>query len=252
MSENTCIFDSCIKRSNSFEVLSDNRFVIVFCFICLELKLFKLNKRAMTKKSLWILFAALAIIIGLYPSLYFIFDEKFGLLNSKSDGLLNNIVWNSAFYIHIILGGLALLIGWIQFSSKLRVKKPKLHRRIGIVYVISSLLSALTSLYVAYYATGGIISALGFASLGVVWFYTTLKAYLDIVKGNIIAHEKMMIFSYATCFAAVTLRIWLPVLVISLDEFILAYRIVAWLCWVPNLFVALLIVKSMEKRRVIN
>lgn len=205
----------------------------------------------MIKKILWVLFATFAIIIGLYPTLYFLLEKNFGLLSSKGVELLNNIFWNAAFYIHIVLGGLALLIGWIQFSSKLRIKKPRLHRQIGKVYVISSLLSALTSLYVAYYATGGFISALGFASLGVVWFYTTLKAYLVIVKGDIIAHEKMMIFSYATCFAAVTLRIWLPLLVFSLNEFILAYRIVAWLCWVPNLFVALLIVKRMEKRRVV-
>ena len=44
-----------------------------------------------------------------------------------------------------------------------------------------------------------------------------------------------MVYSYAACFAAVTLRIWMPLLVLAFGEFLPAYRVVAWLCWVPNL-----------------
>ena len=44
----------------------------------------------MTKKALWILFATIAIIIGLYPMLYFFLDKKFALLSTK-DNLL--IAW---------------------------------------------------------------------------------------------------------------------------------------------------------------
>ncbi len=43
------------------------------------------------------------------------------------------------------------------------------------------------------------------------------------------------IYSYAASFAAVTLRIWLPLLTIAFQDFVVAYRIVAWLCWVPNI-----------------
>ncbi|CAN5457041.1 hypothetical protein BH09BAC3_BH09BAC3_15260 [soil metagenome] len=206
----------------------------------------------MTKRVLWILFATMAIIIGLYPTLYFFLDSKFALLSTKDNELLNNIFWSSAFYIHIVLGGLAVLIGWTQFSPKIRAKKLSIHRQIGKVYVISSLFSALTSLYIAVYATGGIITSLGFFCLGVIWLYTTWTAYLHIKNGRIANHEKMMIYSYASCFAAVTLRIWLPLLVILFNDFTIAYRIVAWLCWVPNLLVALLIVKRIERQETIN
>jgi hypothetical protein len=45
-----------------------------------------------------------------------------------------------------------------------------------------------------------------------------------------------MIRSYALTFAAVTLRIWLPLFQNGFGmEFISAYVIIAWLCWVPNL-----------------
>jgi hypothetical protein len=36
-------------------------------------------------------------------------------------------------------------------------------------------------------------------------------------------------------FAAVTLRIELPLLVMAFGDFTPAYRVVSWLCWVPNL-----------------
>jgi len=79
----------------------------------------------------------LAILIGLYPSIYFLIDRNFGLLSSKSNEILTSTIWNIAFYIHIILGGLALLIGWLQFNSKIRIKRVKLHRLIGKVYIVS-------------------------------------------------------------------------------------------------------------------
>ena len=58
-----------------------------------------------------------------------------------------------------------------------------------------------------------------------------------------------MFFSYAACFAAVTLRIWLPLLTIAMGESNSAYRIVAWLCWVPNIIVAILILRNKKTVR---
>ncbi len=197
------------------------------------------------KKASWITIGILSTIVGLYPIIYFFID---GLLSSKSVELLNDNLWNIAFYGHITLGGLALLIGWLQFSNKLRIKNTELHRTIGKVYVISVLFSGIFSLFIAVNATGGIISILGFFTLGLIWLITTILGFKAIKKGNIKSHEKFMIFSYAACFAAVTLRVWLPLLTILMSEFNNAYRIVAWLCWVPNLIVAFLIVRNKRKQ----
>jgi uncharacterized membrane protein len=198
------------------------------------------------KKTGWIVFVALAIIVGLYPSIYFILSTKFGLLTTKNDELFKNMLWHTAFYLHIVTGGLALLIGWVQFNQKLLKSKPNIHRQIGKFYIIATLISALSSLYIAFYATGGVVSTLGFLGLGIVWLYTTSFGFIHIKNKNVTAHKAMMIYSYAACFAAVTLRIWLPVLVILLKDFTQAYRIVAWLCWVPNLLVAYFIVKRQK------
>lgn len=200
----------------------------------------------MAKKGIWIVMVLLAILIGLYPAIYFLVDREFGLLGNKTAELLTNTSWNIAFYIHIILGGVALLTGWTQFSSKLRAKNLALHRQMGKVYVISVILSSLAGIYIGFFATGGIVASTGFICLGIVWFSVTVKAYLDIRKGRVSQHQKMMTYSYAACFAAVTLRIWLPLLTIMLSgNFITAYIIVAWLCWVPNLIVANLITRRL-------
>jgi uncharacterized membrane protein len=185
----------------------------------------------------------LAVLVGFYPVLYFIMDRNFGLLSSKSQDLLNNITWNIAFYLHIVLGGLALLIGWIQFIQRWREKNLRLHRQVGKLYMMAVLISAFAGFYLALFASGGIISSLGFAILAITWFFTTYRGYALVRKRRIESHRKMMIYSYAACFAAVTLRIWLPLLINIFGEFIPAYRVVAWLCWVPNMIVAYLIIK---------
>jgi Predicted membrane protein (DUF2306) len=194
-----------------------------------------------------IIIAASAILIGIYPVIYFIVDRKFGLLSSKSDGLLSDVFWNVSFYIHIVFGGLALMIGWTQFVSKWRTAKLNWHRRIGKLYVIMVLLSALAGIHIAFHATGGFIASLGFICLGIIWFYTTLKAFLLIKEGKVDHHQRMMIYSYAACFAAVTLRIWLPLLTLAFHDFVKAYLIVAWMCWVPNMIVAYFIVRRLGR-----
>ncbi|MCL6265010.1 DUF2306 domain-containing protein [Flagellimonas myxillae] len=189
-------------------------------------------------KIAWVVFAFLAIGVGLYPVLYWVNSEPFGLLLSKTSALLESQLWNIGFYGHVTLGGVALLTGWSQFSKKIRARNLKLHRNLGKIYVVSVLISGICAVYIGFYATGGLIPALGFISLGVVWLYTTLKAYFAIRAKDLGLHQGMMIYSYAACFAAVTLRLWLPLLTMMFGEFLMAYKIVAWLCWVPNMIFA--------------
>lgn len=186
----------------------------------------------------WGVFVVLAVSIGLYPILYFVEGREFGLLPSKGDRLLNNVFWNIGFYGHIVFGGVALLIGWMQFSEKIRTTYIRLHRSVGKLYVISVLVSGVCGGYIALHATGGWISTLGFMGLAIIWVLTTLNAYRAVRNKDMDLHKGFMIYSYAATFAAVTLRIWLPLLHIVFDDFVVAYRLVAWLCWVPNMVFA--------------
>ena len=53
-----------------------------------------------------------------------------------------------------------------------------------------------------------------------------------------------MIRSWSLTFAAVTLRIYIPVSVVLGIRFELAYPAIAWLAWVPNLLVAELYLRA--------
>lgn len=194
-----------------------------------------------TNKVAWFVFVFLAIGVSLYPALYIYYaflGVDVALRQSKSIELLSNSFWNIGFYGHIIFGGIALMTGWSQFSQKLRQKRLNLHRNLGKVYVASVIISGVCAVGIGFFATGGWIASLGFVLLGLVWLYTTGTAYVAIRKKDLNLHQGMMIYSYAACFAAVTLRIWLPLLQLTLGEFLIAYKIVAWLCWVPNLVFA--------------
>ena len=201
----------------------------------------------LTKKISYYILAFCCVTIGLYPIIYFVIDRRFGLLSSKSEALLADNHWNTMFYTHIVLGGIALLIGWLQFNKKLRLKNLALHKSIGKIYVISVLLSAISGLYIGYFATGGIIAKSGFITMAVAWFITTFLGFSEIKKGNTIKHQKLMIYSYAICFAAVTLRIYLPIFSPLLGGFLPAYKLIAWLCWVPNIIVAYFFIKYQFK-----
>jgi uncharacterized membrane protein len=200
------------------------------------------------RKILWVIIVLLAILVGLIPLSYIEPDINSGFLELKDRALLQNIGWQIGFNAHIISGGIAIVIGWMQFSKGLLKKRPVWHRTIGKVYVVAGLTCGLSGVYIGYYATGGPVAATGFMTIGVIYFYTTLKGYLYIRNKQIAQHQAMMLYSYAACLAAVTLRLYVPFLTALTGDYFVAYRMVAWLSWIPNLMVAnaLIARKSVE------
>lgn len=196
------------------------------------------------KKLLFVIICIFALLIGAYPLIYVFVEHKYTFLGSKSPEILHNLIWRIVFFAHIIFGGISLFIGWRQFGSKFRNKYIRIHRSIGRLYVVSVLVSSVSAVYMGFYANGGIVSCVGFIILGTIWLITTMVAVVQIRKGNVVKHQQFMIYSYACTFAAVTLRIWLPVLKSITHDPDNSYIIVAWLCWIPNVLVAYFINKK--------
>lgn len=197
------------------------------------------------KKLLFVIMCAFALCIGAYPLIYAFVEHKYTFLSSKSPEVLHDMTWRTAFFAHIIFGGLALFIGWRQFGDSFRNKYITIHRIIGRLYVAAVIISSVSAVYMGFYANGGIISALGFICLGLMWLIMTLLGVVQIRKGCIIQHKKLMIYSYACTFAAVTLRLWYPLLKNITQDPAGSYVAVAWLCWVPNILVAYFINRKM-------
>ena len=183
----------------------------------------------------------LAILVALYLFIQYIVigaDAAEFVIDKLSRMTLQD-VWYMILYLHIITGIIAMSTGWIQFIHTLRKRSVHLHRAIGYLYSCTVLLSSIAGLYLAYYATGGWISV-GFILLSVSWLYTLLQAlYAIIIKKKQELHQAWMYRNYALTFAAVTLRIYIPIsmLLFGMNNFDMYYRAIAWLCWVPNLIV---------------
>lgn len=146
-------------------------------------------------------------------------------------------------YFHIFPSLIALVLGPFQFNEKFRNNKIHLHRLIGKIYLLSVLIGGLSGLYMAQFSFGGTISHLGFALLAVLWIFTGYKAYISIIRKNINAHYNWMVINFALTFAAVTLRLGLGIGFASGIAFEIFYPYLSWICWVPNLLVALIVVK---------
>lgn len=142
-------------------------------------------------------------------------------------------------YTHIFASAIALLLGPLQFSQKLRNSRPHLHRWLGRIYLSVGVgLGGLAALYMSVFAFGGLAAKLGFAGLAVAWLWTGFCAYRAIRRGAVHAHRHWMIRNFSLTLAAVTLRIYLPSSMLASIPFEIAYPIIAWLCWVPNWLVA--------------
>ncbi len=153
--------------------------------------------------------------------------------------LTQSTIWQIAFHMHFIGGAVALGVGWSQFIKKFRNEYLRTHRSLGKLYIVAILLiSAPGAFYLAVNATGGFNNVMGFGLMAICWFGFTITAFNYIRKGDIIAHEKWMIRSFAVTLAAVMLRIWMPLMLTAGIPGNEAYQAVSWLCWVPNLFVA--------------
>jgi uncharacterized membrane protein len=180
----------------------------------------------------WIVVAVLSAVIAVY-ALSFLVRGAAAFPPALRESFLAR-PWG--IYPHAALGAIALLVGPLQFRRSLWIHRRALHRRLGVVYVTCAALTGTAGMYMAAFSLGGWITHVGFGLLGLFTLVTTVLAYARIRQRRVAEHRDAMIFSFVCIFAAVTLRLELPLLVLAFrGDFPLAYAVVSWLCWVPNL-----------------
>jgi hypothetical protein len=137
--------------------------------------------------------------------------------------------------IHMLIAPLALLAGPFQFFPGLRARHLQLHRITGRIYVVCCLLAGVAALLTAPHASGGPIAGLGFSLLAVSWVGVTAGAWYAAVQRKIDLHRLLMRFSYAMTFAAVTLRLQIPLgLALGYASYSEMSVWLAYTCWIPN------------------
>jgi len=104
---------------------------------------------------------------------------------------------------HTLAGVLALVIGPINFSSRIRQRHLKLHRVLGRVYVLSVFVGAFTGIALA----SGRPGLPGTSMQAAAWIVCTTAAFITARNRQIPQHRQWMARSYAVTFTFVSSRV---------------------------------------------
>ncbi len=183
-------------------------------------------------RRLWLLAAFLSTMIAIVAYRYL---PGIGPLSPE---ILSNLFARPWLAIHVAGAATALLVWPVQFAPRLRVRAPWLHRWIGRSYVIGCLSGGLAGFVLAFGSTAGPIATVGFGTLAICWIAATVQGWRYAVTRRFDLHRAWMIRSFALTFAAVMLRLYLPIGPLLGLSFVEGYRATAFLSWIPNLIVA--------------
>ena len=180
----------------------------------------------------WTLVAILCLGIAAYSARYLLDPPQ------TQEQALGNPLGVPWLFVHVAGAVTALVVGSLQFLPALRRGSGAPHRWTGRVYVAGCLVGGAAGLILAPGSFAGPIASAGFGSLGVLWITVTLLGWRAATQGRFVEHRRWMIRSWALTLAAVTLRIYMP-LVGAFDlPFLPWYRAISFLAWVPNLMLA--------------
>ena len=225
-----------------------------------------MNKTNSFKKNFpWALMAFLAIVVTIIALAPYVTFNSENFNNATARYTTESTLRYVGLFVHAFAGGIALLIGSFQFLDGFRKRRPVIHRWMGRLYLVSILIGGLSAFIIAPGMISGLVGEVGLISLAVLWLWTGAMAYRSIRNGDVESHREWMIRSFALTFAAATLRLWLGTLIATqlpflqtkyagdFDAlFVEVYRVVMWLCWVPNIIVAEMIIQRRRSPRVVG
>jgi hypothetical protein len=127
----------------------------------------------------------------------------------------------------------------------------ELHRKLGVVYMLSVAGSAAAAYVVALSPTAGWIFGAGLIGLATAWVTSTLMAYVAIKRTLIEQHQEWMIRSYVVTFAFVFFRVGTTVLAaVQPGAEREQAQAMAWAAWAVPLVVTELILQGRKIARV--
>ncbi len=181
-----------------------------------------------------VLLTGIFIVVNTWP--IYQLNTETGFLLTKTTAL-RSLWYLPAFYLHVFTGPLILFTGLIQFSRKIRLDYPTIHRLIGKTYIgMIIFLGAPGGFVIGLFANGGQNAQICFSLLATIWWFYTYRAFIHIRNGDVAAHQWLMTLSYALTLSAVLLRLYSFIGSVGFNwrgpE---AYGILIWLSWVPQL-----------------
>lgn len=163
--------------------------------------------------------------------------------NFRSDFLLGREsyffgLYQWAFYTHIAVGPVTLLLGLVLVSDQFRARFPKLHRSLGKVQGILVLLILCPSgLWMAQYAQTGAVAGGGLTLLAIATAACVLLGWRAAVQRRFADHRRWMWRCFLLLCSAVVLRVIGGFIAVTGIGTEWAYPFATWASWLGPLAV---------------
>jgi hypothetical protein len=171
--------------------------------------------------------------------------DHFLELTPEALGKYFNLKW--VLIAHITAGGGALILGPLQFWNKFRANYLKLHRWLGLAYLLAILVSSVCALTLSFTTSYEVNWAYAF-SLQVwvsVWIISTIIAYRAALQKKFKLHQEWMTRSYIVTMAFIISGLLLKYLMkIGFGTFEDISPSLFWTGWSVPLFVYQVILSS--------
>lgn len=173
--------------------------------------------------------------ILLLVALYFVQRDALRYLDYSPDAYRHHWALRAWLIPHILGAAPALLLAPLQFSTRLRAQRPRLHRWTGRVYVFGCLTASVAAFRLAL-GSRCELCVPPLSLLSMLWFATTALAYGLALRGAFVQHRQFMIRSYVLMNAFVVIRLtdFVPI-PLPIEDEEARRSVFEWLCWVVPL-----------------
>jgi uncharacterized membrane protein len=137
----------------------------------------------------------------------------FGLISAPS-ALSGSASLDAAFVryapltmLHILPGLIFVGLGPLQFVKTLRTRRPRLHRRVGRIVLVSGLVTGVTALAMTMQmAIGGATERAATVLFGLLFLFALGRAFVCIRRRQVVLHREWMIRAFSLGLAVATVR----------------------------------------------
>jgi uncharacterized membrane protein YozB (DUF420 family) len=205
----------------------------------------------------WLVALPSLVIATLMGGLYLVAMPLFPVIREYyfAQQIHTYAVYQAPLLVHIAAGAVALILGPFNLLSGLRRRVSRTHRRIGAVYAVAVAISSVGAFFMAFHAYPGTLAGgrwivtSGFCVLALVWLFSLVMAIWAITKRrDVPAHRFWILINFSLTFVAVTLRVENAIL-LGTGTFELLYPLLPWTSMIPNVIVAGLFARALNRRR---
>lgn len=159
-------------------------------------------------------------------------------------------LYSAAFYVHLIVGPLTLLLGLLLLSARFRQLAPSWHRRIGRVQLAAILmLLAPSGLVLAPYAFTGAVAAAGLGTLAVATAACAMSGWRAVIRRRFAEHRRWMTRTFLLLCSAVVIRLMGGAATVTGIDDPQWYTVATWTSWSVPLLAFELVTRTLAAPR---